>query len=316
MRVLVTGADGFVGAWLVRRLLQAGHQVHGAMRAGSFPPAILTAEERQSVRWLSFDLADASSMNLLADDRPEALVHLAALASGSEARRDPGLAWNLNAAGSARLLEAMGRARQAGTADPQILLVSTGEVYGEAGPSLRLETDLLNPCSPYAASKVGAEVAAREVGKRTGLRVVVARPFAHTGPGQTDQYVAPAFVARLRAARRAGAPVVKTGNLEPVRDFLDVRDVVEAYLALLTRGAPGEAYNIASGQGITLTELFHRLAAAVGVRAIPEVDASLARGSDLRHLVGDAAKLRGATGWFPRITLEQTLRDLVDAQTD
>jgi GDP-4-dehydro-6-deoxy-D-mannose reductase len=316
MKVLVTGADGFVGAWVLRRLLVAGDEVLGAMRAGSSPPALLTPSERQAVQWLSFDLADPASFRLLADQVPDVVLHLAALASGSDARQDPGLAWNLNAAGSARLVDALARSRQAGTGDPRVLLVSSGEVYGDQGPSPRVETDPLLPCNPYAASKVGAEIAGLETWRRTGLRVLIARPFTHTGPGQLDQYVAAAFAKRLAMIRRTGAPAVKVGNLDPVRDFLDVRDVVEAYLALLHRGQPGEVYNIGSGQGIALADLFQRLAAVVGVRAIPETDASLIRGSDIRHLVGDASKLRAATGWAPRIPLEQTLRDLVDAQAD
>jgi GDP-4-dehydro-6-deoxy-D-mannose reductase len=128
--------------------------------------------------------------------------------------------------------------------------------------------------------------------------------------------VVPAFAQRIRAARRLKAPGVKTGNLEPVRDFLDVRDVVEAYLALLTRGKPGEVYNVAGGLGISLAEIFNMLAELEGIRAMPEVDAELTRPSDIPHLVGDATRLRKATGWEPRIALEQTLKDLVNAQTD
>jgi GDP-4-dehydro-6-deoxy-D-mannose reductase len=146
--------------------------------------------------------------------------------------------------------------------------------------------------------------------------VVIARAFAHTGPHQTDRYVVPAFARRLKAARRIGAPVVKTGNLEPIRDFLDVRDVVRAYLALISRGQPGEVYNIASGQGHSLAAVFARLAELIGVRAVPEVDPHLSRSSDLPHLVGDAARLTAVTGWRPSISFDQTLQDLVNAQTD
>jgi GDP-4-dehydro-6-deoxy-D-mannose reductase len=128
--------------------------------------------------------------------------------------------------------------------------------------------------------------------------------------------VIPAFVRRLKAARRLGAAVVKTGNLDPIRDFLDVRDVVLAYVALLTRGEPGEIYNVASGEGFSLQALFLRLADLIGVRATAEVDLELARAADLPYLVGDASRLRQRTGWAPRYTLDQTLQDLVNAQTD
>jgi GDP-4-dehydro-6-deoxy-D-mannose reductase len=110
--------------------------------------------------------------------------------------------------------------------------------------------------------------------------------------------------------------VVQVGNLEPVRDLLDVRDVARAYVALLERGASGETYNVASGAGVALAEVFRRLAALVGVDAIPEADATLMRTADLSYLVGDATKLRNRTGWAPAIPLDQTLRDLVHAQAD
>jgi GDP-4-dehydro-6-deoxy-D-mannose reductase len=195
-------------------------------------------------------------------------------------------------------------------------VVSTGEVYGAGAAVPRRETDPWAPVSSYGASKVAAEVAALEVWRRTGLRVIVARPFPHTGAGQTTGYVVPAFAARLRAAKAAGDTMVPTGNLEPVRDLLDVRDVVDAYRRLLANGVPGEAYNVARGEGASLAELFDRLAALIGVRARPVPDPALVRGTDIPHLVGDSTKLRRATGWAPTRSLEQTLQGLLDAETD
>ena len=126
----------------------------------------------------------------------------------------------------------------------------------------------------------------------------------------------PAFAQRLRFAKRIGAPVVKVGNLEPVRDLLHVQDVVDAYVRLLGKGEPGEIYNVASGQGTSLEDLLFRMAGLLGVRAIPEADPELMRPADIPHLVGDAAKLRAATGWSPRRALDEILRDVLDAQAD
>jgi GDP-4-dehydro-6-deoxy-D-mannose reductase len=159
-------------------------------------------------------------------------------------------------------------------------------------------------------------VAALEAWRRAGLRVVVARSFAHTGPGQDPRFVVPAFAQRLRFAKRIGAPVVKVGNLEPVRDLLHVQDVVDAYVRLLSKGEAGEVYNVASGQGKSLEDLLFRMAELLGVRAIPEADPDLMRPADIPHLVGDAAKLRAATGWNPRRSLDDTLRDVLNAQAD
>jgi GDP-4-dehydro-6-deoxy-D-mannose reductase len=155
-----------------------------------------------------------------------------------------------------------------------------------------------------------------ETAARTGLKVIVVRPFQQTGPGQDERFVVPALAKRLRGARLAGARVIKVGNLEPVRDFLDVRDVCEALVTLLVQGKSGEVYNIATGQGIRLHDLFRRLAATIGVDAIAEVDPALVRPSDIPYFVGDASKLRNLTGWEPKIPLEQTIADLAVDQSD
>jgi GDP-4-dehydro-6-deoxy-D-mannose reductase len=128
--------------------------------------------------------------------------------------------------------------------------------------------------------------------------------------------VVPSFIQRLLGLRSAGSrSQVPTGNLDLVRDMLDVRDVVEAYLLLLDRGRAGETYNVARGEGFTLREIFQRIADEIGVNAEPVLDPTLLRPADIPHLVGDAGKLRETTGWVPAFSLEQTLRDMVHAQT-
>jgi GDP-4-dehydro-6-deoxy-D-mannose reductase len=226
------------------------------------------------------------------------------------------MAWDINASGTARIAHVLAEARRKDRADPVVLLASTGEVYGRGQSQARRETDMLMPCSPYAASKLGAEEAALEAWRRTGLRVIVARAFAHTGPGQAPEFVVPAFAQRLQFAKRIGAPVVKVGNLEPVRDLLHVQDVVDAYVRLIAQGDAGEVYNVASGRGTSLEEVLFRMAELLGMRAIPEADPELMRPADIPHLVGDSAKLRAATGWSPRRSLDDTLRDVLNAQTN
>ena len=315
MRVLVTGADGFVGGWLVRRLLVEGHEVTGTYREGAPPSRVLTAAEREAVPWRPLELRDPLSVTGALAGEWEAVIHLAALASGADARRDPGGAWEVTAAGTARVAEALGARAAAGEADPLLLLISTGEVYGQ-GTEPHRETDTCVPCSPYAASKLGAEIAAQEVARRAGWRVIVARAFPHAGPGQDARFAVPALAARILLARRVKARAINTGNLDPVRDILDVRDVAEAYLALLERGTVGEVYNVASGTGVALRSVVDRLGQLAGWPVITEHDPALARAGDLRHLVGDPAKVRAATGWAPRIPLDQTLADILDAEAD
>ena len=319
MKVLVTGADGFVGRWLIRRLLDDGREVFGAVRptadGGGDRGDGLNPEEREAVRWLPLELADNESVRQVVDLPYDAVVHLAAVASGMDASKDPGYAWTINAAGTARIANILGQARRDRRADPVFLVVSTGEVYGRGAPTPRTEHDPVAPCSPYAASKVGAEAAALEVWRRAGVRTVIARPFAHTGPGQDPRFVVPAFAQRLKFAKRIGAPVVKVGNLEPIREFLHVQDVVDAYARLLVHGKPGEVYNVATGQGVSLETVFTKLGELVGIRPIAEADPELLRAADIPYLVGDAAKLRAATGWAPRFSLDTTLQQVLDATT-
>jgi GDP-4-dehydro-6-deoxy-D-mannose reductase len=313
--VLVTGADGFVGRHVVRRLVETGHEVTAACRPGGEPVERWLGERwRGAVRVRDLELTDTPSVEASVTGPLEAVVHLAAMASGSEARRDPGGAWVVNAAGTTRLVEATTKLRHAGTSDPLLLLVSTAEVYGKGRGVPRREEDPVCPQSPYAASKAGAELAGLEAWKRTGLRVIIARPFPHTGVGQPSQYVVPAFIERLRAAKRTGAAEVPTGNLDPVRDLLDVRDVVEAYLALLSSGEPGQVYNIGRGEGVSLRQVFQQLAELMGVRAAAVPDPALVRAADIPHLVGDSTKLRSVTGWSPTVSVPQILQDMVNAE--
>jgi len=314
VRVLVTGADGFVGRHVVEQLIDSGHDVSAGCRPGGEPAqGWLAPRARDAVTLVPLEISDSASVRGALSRPFEAIIHLAAVASGSEARQDPGWAWVVNAAGTARLIESAIALRELTGVEPVVLVVSSAEVYGDGPARPRVETDPLSPQSPYAASKLGAEVAALEAWRRAALRVVIARAFPHTGPGQSLLYVIPAFLQRLRSAKAAGATKVPTGNLDPVRDLLDVRDVARAYIALMTHGAPGEAYNVARGEGVTLRELFRRLADQVGATVEPVPDPSLLRPGDLQYLVGDASKLRGATGWAPRIPLDQTLREMVDA---
>jgi GDP-4-dehydro-6-deoxy-D-mannose reductase len=308
VKLLVTGADGFVGRHLVRRLARDGHRLLAGCKPGG-PPV---SWDDDDVATLPLELTDDASVRRAVEFGPDAVVHLAAISSNRDSLADPGLAWMVNTVGTARLAEALARRANGG----RLLVVSSGEVYGPGARVPRKEGDPLAPGTPYAASKVGAEQAGLEVWRRTGLPVIIARPFAHTGPGQDSRFVLPAFMARLREARRTGERRIPTGNLEPVRDLLDVRDVIEAYVLLLRAGEPGEIYNVARGEGASVGELFRMLAQLLEVSAEPTPDAALARGNDIPHLVGDSTKLRRATGWAPARTLQQTLQGLVDAEAD
>lgn len=283
----MSGARGFVGSWLVPHLEAAGHAVRGVDR--------------------EVDVRDPAAVtDSIATARPDAIVHLAALASVTASLADPAAAARVNALGTLHVLRAAAQRAPAA----RVLLVSSGEIYGGGGGAPFDEASPLLPATPYArakavADRLGAAFAAR------GLDVVRARPFNHTGPGQADVFVASSFarqLAEIEAGRRA--PRLAVGNLASLRDFLDVADVVEAYRLLLDRRVPAGAYNVASGVALPIGELLRRLLAAC--RAAPEVREDPARWRPTNAAVGDAGRLRRATGWAPRIPLDDTLARLLD----
>ena len=197
----------------------------------------------------------------------------------------------------------------------RFLLASSIEVYGAGEPRPRRETDPVSPSSPYAASKRGAELACLETSARTGLPVVIARATNHTGVGQEEQYFVPAFVNRIVKAKAAGEGVVRSGNLEPVRDFLDLADVVEAYVALLERDDLDGIFNVSSGVGRCLAEVVSLISELADADVQLRPDPALERSADIPHLVGDNSRLVDETGWGPKVGLEETLRTMIDQAT-
>ena len=308
MKVLVTGADGFVGKWLCAELLARGHEVTGAARTREDSAAITASwrEKLQGISWLPVELLDAQSVDQALETGPDAIVHLAAVASGAEAREDPVRAWQVNCLGTCRLVYALENRGQ----NCRLVFVSTGEVYGAGLRRPARESDPVLPSSPYAASKAAAEFTVLEYHRRLGGDVVVVRPFAQAGPGQRDQFVVPAFVHRIQRAKQAGEHEVRVGNLEPIREFLDVRDVAPALGLALERGESGAIYNIATGKGTSLKDLFQLTAEETGWVGRPVPDPALFRPGDIPYLVGDGSKLQ-SLGWEPAYDLRTTVRDVV-----
>lgn len=302
MRVLVTGAAGFVGCHLVRGLLADGCEVFGTRQPGQAAPHGV-----DGVRWVEMDVASTASVRAaLAQSRPQHVYHLAGQSSVGQSFRDPLATWEVNATGTLRLAEAL---------DPRarLLFVSSGEVYGVVPEDEQpiSEQRPLRPTSPYAASKAAAEMAVLEAAHSHGTHVVIARSFTHTGPGQDPRFALAAF-ARQLAAVRAGLrePVLRVGNLEARRDYLDVRDVARAYRTLLDRGAGCGVYNVCSGQAHSMAELLEWLIDVSGTHARVETDPELVRAVDVPLLSGNPSALR-ALGWRAEIPLRQTLADLL-----
>jgi GDP-4-dehydro-6-deoxy-D-mannose reductase len=310
VRLLVTGAGGFVGGHLAD-FLRAEHpevEVHGV----SLPQGAVAWRAAPGARMVEADLTDPAATRAVVEDvRPDRILHLAGQSSVQLSWLDPGGTLRANVLGIVHLLDAV---RALGLRPP-VLVVGSAEEYGPVRPEempIREETPL-RPASPYAVSKVAQGALALLYGPAGGLRVALTRTFHHTGPGRGEAFAESSFarqIAEIEAGRRE--PVLRVGNLDAVRDFADVRDVVRAYWMLLEKGEGGRAYNVCTGRGRRIRELLDILLAASVARVEVRTDPERLRPSDVPAQVGDPGRLRAATGWGPRIPLERSLHDLLD----
>lgn len=290
MRALITGGKGFVGQWLGAHLKDRGDDV-----------AVIDIET---------DVADGAAVRrVMADIRPDAVYHLAAMTHVGESWENPSQVLRVNVVGTAEILASA----RALPVSPRVLVVSSAEVYGVVAPErLPLGEDTPTaPASPYAASKLAAEVVALQAWRGYGQPVIVVRPFNHIGPGQSPIFFVPAFAKRIVEARRSGASSLRVGTLTTRRDFTDVRDVVMAYRLLIEKGIPGEIYNVCSGRDVAMSEVAAQLLELAGTELALVTDPELVRPVDVPVLRGDASRLHAVTGWKPVIPLATTLADVL-----
>jgi GDP-4-dehydro-6-deoxy-D-mannose reductase len=301
LRALVTGADGFVGKYLVRALQERGFEVSAAGGPTSTGELRINVLDMETIR------------HALEVARPDVIFHLAGQAFVPRAVERPLEAFEINAMGTVRLLEAV-RTERAGDF-PRIVLAGSASVYGRVAESKNpLNEDYpISPVDPYGASKAAAECACMASWCSYQLPVLIARSFNHIGPGQGADFVVPSFakqLARIKAA--AEKPLMYVGDLTTERDFLDVRDVVEAYIALAENGDPGEIYNVCSGVPMRIQDILRLLIQIADIPIEVREDPTRMRRSDLKTFYGDNAKLC-ALGWAPKVPLGRSLREIFDA---
>lgn len=310
MRVLITGAGGFVGGHLVDLLLTLpGVHLHAAVLS---PPGENPRLDGRPITQHPADLREPDAVRTLIDEsQPDRVIHLAALADVAASFRDPWATLENNIRIQVNLQEAL---RHSG-ATARVLIIGSSEVYGAAGGTADpIDEDYpFQPASPYSVSKVAQDMLGLQYFVAHRMAIIRVRPFNHIGPSQKGGFVAADFASQI-AAIEAGQrePVMAVGNLTAERDFTDVRDVVRAYWLLLEHGTPGEAYNVCSGTSRSIQSLLDTLLSFTSVPIEVRQDPARMRPSDVPRRVGDAGKLRAATGWQPTIPFEQTLLDILN----
>jgi GDP-4-dehydro-6-deoxy-D-mannose reductase len=310
MQVLVTGAGGFVGGHLLAYLgCTPGLSLHGTV--------LNEAEKRPGLSDLcpnlwTIDLREMDAVHdLIAAIRPEQIYHLAGQAYVPRSFEEPWESLEINIRGTLNLLEAVRQLKQ----PSRVLVVSSAEIYGAVRPDqlpLTEDTPFL-PSSPYSVSKIAQDMLTLQYSLTHKLFTVRMRPFNHIGPGQNNRFAVPDWASQIAEAevgRRE--PVVYVGHLGAARDFTDVRDVVRSYALAIDHGDSGAVYNVCSGQAYTMQTILDKLIGLSKVSIEIRVDKQRLRPSDTPVLVGDYSRLRDRTGWRPEISIDQSLRDVLD----
>jgi GDP-4-dehydro-6-deoxy-D-mannose reductase len=308
LRVLITGADGFVGPYVIAALRQARHDdldIIATMYKSTVKPSVEKCE--------TLDVTDERAVrDIVARHQPTHIIHLAGLAAPVAATLDPPNVWRVHVGGTINIAEAILEAA------PRCCLVyiGSGLIYGDSAKSgLPLdEAALPAPVDDYAATKAAADLAMGALSHR-GLHVIRMRPFNHTGPGQTEAFVIPAFAAQVaRIESGLITPIIRVGNLDPERDFLDVRDVADAYALAVFKSKtiePNTIFNIASGVARRVGDVLDWFLRHSTKKISVEQDTRRMRPSDLPRIVGDASRARQTLGWIPKKAFDETLWDIL-----
>ncbi|BBI36182.1 GDP-mannose 4,6-dehydratase [Cohnella abietis] len=304
LKALITGASGFVGTEMTKTLLKNNIEVMGISRTTS-------ALNGQVTEKYVCDIQEKSKLKkILGFYRPNYIIHLAGPAFIPHSFDKPEITYDVIFKGTLNLLESMRELKLAS----RLLYVSSADVYGSGLKSVLSERDALEPANPYSTAKACSELLSKQFFYSYGTDVIIARPFNHTGPGQSADFVCSSFAQQV-ATMRDGLmkKQLVTGNIDVKRDFLDVRDVVEAYMALLNNGVSGQLYNVCSGQAVSIREIVKMLFRFADIEEYEiKVDSAKVRENDVALRVGDNKKIVTNVGWLPNYKIEQTIGDLLE----
>ncbi len=310
----MTGIDGFVGSHAAELLLSAGGaekiELHGTIITDEVRTI---AHLRNSVTLHQADVSDSRRVEALFQElQPDRVLHIAGQAFVPAALKNPMETFQANLFGGLSILEAARKQRVTTGKSPAVLIVSSGEVYGNIDPqNLPLTEDTpLRPTNPYAASKASIDLIAQQYARHFGVNVIIVRPFNHAGPGQSPSFVISDFAkqfAEIASGKRN--PIIHVGNISVSRDFTDVRDVVNAYWMLLDQAPENFIFNVASGRAVEIKHILELLKEISGCEVEIVQEQQRIRGYDVPVVVASYDRLQKATGWSPQIPLRQTLQD-------
>ncbi|KJS09224.1 MAG: hypothetical protein VR73_03055 [Gammaproteobacteria bacterium BRH_c0] len=312
--LLVTGANGFVGRHLLTALGERNTAHLHATRLGTVTD-VNPQQGEQIIHWHALDITDRQqTASLIAAIRPHVVFHLAAQSHIPTSFADPALTWQVNLHGTLNLLTALQATCPAAT----IIHVGSSDMYGAGFHDVAPVTEQtpLMPLNPYAASKAAADLAAFQFSATSSLKVIRARPFNHSGPGQDRGFVLPSFAAQIAEIERGLLqPTLKVGDLSAERDFLHVADVVDAYITMAVhadRIESGAAFNIASGTPTSIQSLLDRFLQASNCNISTQTDPARLRPTDILRVCGDSRLLQATTGWQPKRSLATLVNDLLN----
>lgn len=308
-KILVTGSTGFAGSHLLDFLLTLNkYELFGTKRWRSQMANV--AHLGSQVNFVECDMNDSTSVNkIIGDIRPDYILHLSAQSLVPVSWYSPAETLKTNIIGEINLFEAVRMAM----IDPVILVIGSSEEYGLVSPDELpiTETTPLRPLSPYAVSKVAQDYAGWQYFKSYGMKIVRTRAFNHCGPRRPSDFVDSSFARQLIEIENGASPVVLVGNLDAVRDYTDVRDIVKGYFLAVTKGEPGEVYNLCSGKGWKIKDVLDLLISLSDLKVEIKQDKARMRPSDVPVLLGTAAKFEERTGWKPEISFEDSMSDLL-----
>ena len=316
LNALITGYDGFVGPHLAEHLLEQGRNVTGTIYSGTSPLSPLHEDLRGQIRTVSFDIESFQEVrSLVAEVRPDEVYHLAGISHVPTSWENPRKTFSVNVMGGINLLDSLRMNEQ----PVKVLIVTSAEVYGklkrEDLPAM--ESHPLKPENPYAASKAALDVISRQWSHFENMQIIRVRPFSHTGPGQSSDFVCPAFSRQIASISLGKSePVMKVGDLSAKRDFTDVRDIVRGYRLILEQAENGNVFNICSGESRKISEILDVLKSFSDKKIRVETDPEKLRPVEIPETLGSRDKIKNVTGWEPQIPFEKTLQDIYEYWLD